>query len=46
MNPILLTHARVVFPTEVRDNVAILIEGKEVSARYVAIHPAPIDGRH
>ncbi|MDI3511849.1 MAG: alpha-D-ribose 1-methylphosphonate 5-triphosphate diphosphatase [Betaproteobacteria bacterium] len=32
MNPILLTHARVVFPTEVRDNVAILIEGDTITA--------------
>jgi len=40
MNPILLTHARVVFPTEVRDNVAILIEGDTITA----IDPATNSG--
>jgi alpha-D-ribose 1-methylphosphonate 5-triphosphate diphosphatase len=32
MKRTLLTHARVVFPTEVRDNVAILIEGDAIAA--------------
>ena len=32
MKSILLTHARVVFPTEVRDNVAVLIEGDTITA--------------
>lgn len=31
MTPILLTHARVVFPTEVRENVAILVEGDTIA---------------
>lgn len=32
MKSFLLTHARVVFPTEVRENVAILVEGDTITA--------------